>query len=146
LATPTVGPDVGTVAVPKTTVLSVTVVWVRKLTCPPRVAGTTVAVRVVLVPDSTGLAGLAAKVTPETRIEPISAAGEPAVQLNTAPPTSKETDAIPTDTFVPGLPDTGTVVDSPVQLPVTVSFATKRAAVGAVTVPPGDRFTLTSVK
>ena len=113
---PAVGPDVGTVAVPKTTVLSVTAVWVKKLTCPPRVAGTTVAVRVVLVPDSTGLAGLAAKVTPETRIEPISAAGEPAVQLNTAPPTSKETDAIPTDTFVPGLPVIGTVVDSPVEI------------------------------
>jgi hypothetical protein len=133
----------GTVAVPKVVVPS------KNVTCPPLVAGTAVAVRVTFVPGAAGLAGLAANVTPDTRTEPIIAAGEPAVQTNVAPSpvvAIKETDLMPTGTRVPGLPVIGTVADSPVHLAVKMSFAFEGAVGGAVIVPPGDRFTLTSAK
>src|SRR5580704_7100908 len=124
---PFVDPDVSTVTVPRAVFLPPKVS--KKLTCPPRVAGATVAVRVTFVPGAAGLAGLAARLTPDTTTVPMAAGS--GVTVQTAEKTSsvwddatpKDIDWTPTGTTVPTLPVTGTVAERLDQLAVRVLSA-----------------------
>jgi hypothetical protein len=116
------------------------VVPLKKVTWPPFVAGTGVAVRVTLVPGVTGPAGVTASTTPDRRTEPMGAGCEVGLHVIVAVPKSREIDEMAMGTTVPKLPVIDEIVaETRETLAVTVPFAIDNPPEGTVTDPPGAK-------
>jgi hypothetical protein len=150
VATPAPGfPALGTLTVPRSVVPS------KKSTCPTKGSssqfegvGLTVAVRVTGAPTEAGPAGLVVSVVPDTSTCWTTAGAVESAGLQAydrpEPPPVKLREEIPTGTTEPGVPEMGTVVESPVQLTEVVPLVLLLLGFvgvtdgGVIVTPPGE--------